>query len=166
MVKNKIFTEKTFADCSLEPCQRTAHHQISWRKLSRIATKPWNSPQFSPSKLSHYMVPLYPRPVWVQGQVVKECGGWTLVCIEYRVHRVHNTEYTIQSTQSAEYRVHRVQSTEFRVQSTWGLTRFYRVHRVKSTQSREYIRSYQVLQKDQSCSLRAITWKLVFTIFE
>ena len=93
------------------------------------------------------------------GQVVKECGGWTLVCIEYRVHRVQSTqctEYRVQSTQSAEYRVHSAEYTEYRV----------RVHRVKSTQSREYIRSYQVLRKDQSCSLRAMTRKLVFTIVD
>ena len=63
------------------------------------------------------------------GQVVKECGGWTLVCIEYRV----------QSTQSAEYRVHRVQSTqstEYRVHEVLlGSTEYtdLRVHRVEST---------------------------------
>ena len=49
------------------------------------------------------------------GQVVKECGGWMLVCTEYRVHRVQSTyytEYRVKSTQC------RVQSTEYRVQST------------------------------------------------
>ena len=34
--------EKTFADCSLSPCQRTPRPKISWRKLSQIATKPQN----------------------------------------------------------------------------------------------------------------------------
>ena len=39
LVKNTIFTEKTSADCSLLPCQRTPHSKISQRKLSQIATK-------------------------------------------------------------------------------------------------------------------------------
>ena len=58
------------------------------------------------------------------GQVVKECGGWMLVCIEYRVHRVQSTqctEYGVHSVQSTEYIVYRVQSKEYtvyRVQST------------------------------------------------
>ena len=36
----ETFVEKTFVDCSLVPRQRTPCPQISWRKLSRIATKP------------------------------------------------------------------------------------------------------------------------------
>ena len=63
------------------------------------------------------------------GQVVKECGGWTLVCIEYRVHRVQSTqctEYRVQSTQSAEYTVQSTQSTESEYTEL-------RVHRVEST---------------------------------
>ena len=40
LVKNTTFVEKTFADCSFVPCQRTLRPQISWRKLSRTATKP------------------------------------------------------------------------------------------------------------------------------
>ena len=43
LVKNTIFVEKTFTDCSLLPCQRMPCPQISQRKLSRIATKPRNS---------------------------------------------------------------------------------------------------------------------------
>ena len=33
LVKNTIFTEKTFVDCSLLPHQWTSHTQILWRKL-------------------------------------------------------------------------------------------------------------------------------------
>ena len=39
-VIRETFVEKTFVDCSLVPRQRTPCPQISWRKLSRIATKP------------------------------------------------------------------------------------------------------------------------------
>ena len=49
--------EKTLTDCSLFPCQRTPHPKISWKNLSRIATKPWNLRKFPPSKVSRYMVP-------------------------------------------------------------------------------------------------------------
>ena len=56
MVENMIFVEKTFAECSLVPCQRMPHLQISRRKLLLIATKSWNSRKFSPSKVSRYMV--------------------------------------------------------------------------------------------------------------
>ena len=51
----KIFAEKTFANCSLVPCQRMPHPQISWRKLLPTATKPRNSQRFSPSKVSRYI---------------------------------------------------------------------------------------------------------------
>ena len=40
LVKNTIFAEKTFADCSLLQRQRTPRPQISRRKLLRIVTKP------------------------------------------------------------------------------------------------------------------------------
>ena len=40
LVKNTIFAEKTFADCSLLQRQRMPHPQISRRKLSRIVTRP------------------------------------------------------------------------------------------------------------------------------
>ena len=160
MVKNKIFTKKTFANCSLEDStppnfvEKTFTNSYQTAKFTKV---------FSLKTFPLYgtLVPQASLSTWL-GQVVKECGGCTLVCIEYRVHRVHSTEYRVhrvQNTQSTECRVHRIQGT-------WGLTRFYRVHRVKSTQSREYIRSYQVLQKDQSCSLRAMTRKLVFTIVD
>ena len=80
LVKNTIFTEKTFVDCSLVPCQgrhapifhgenycgllactvpRTPCPHISQRKLLRIGTKSQNSQKFSPLKVSHYM--LYSR---------------------------------------------------------------------------------------------------------
>ena len=55
-MKNTIFAEKTFTDCLLLPCQRTPCPKIWRRKLSRIATKLRNSWNFSPSKISHYMV--------------------------------------------------------------------------------------------------------------
>ena len=58
-MKNTIFAEKTFADCLLLPHQRMPHTQISQRKPSQIATKPWNSWQFSPPKVSCYIA------VWV-----------------------------------------------------------------------------------------------------
>ena len=54
--ENMIFAEKTFADCSLLLGQRMPCPQISWRKLSRIAIKPWNSWKFSLSKVSRYTV--------------------------------------------------------------------------------------------------------------
>ena len=54
-MENKIFAEKTLADCLLVP-QKMSHPQILWRKLLRIATKPWNLRKFSPSKVSRYMV--------------------------------------------------------------------------------------------------------------
>ena len=47
--KNTIFSEKTFADCSLLLCQSMPHSQILHRKL-QIATKQWNSQKFSPKK--------------------------------------------------------------------------------------------------------------------
>ena len=50
LVKNVIFTEKTFVDCSLLPHQRTPLPQILQRKLSRIATKPQNLQKFLPRK--------------------------------------------------------------------------------------------------------------------
>ena len=56
LVKNTIFTEKTFTDCSLGPCQRTQHPQILQRKLLRLATKPQNLPNFSPLKIFRCMV--------------------------------------------------------------------------------------------------------------
>ena len=56
LVKNTIFMEKTFVDCSLLLCQRTPRSQISQRKLLWIATKPWNSRTFSPLKVLRYMV--------------------------------------------------------------------------------------------------------------
>ena len=46
-MKNIIFVEKTFADCSLLSRQRMPCQQISQRKLSRTPTKPWNSRKFS-----------------------------------------------------------------------------------------------------------------------
>ena len=60
--------EKTFTDCSLFPCQRTPHPQISWRNLSRIATKPWNLWKFPPSKVSRY---------WYQARLASFQGSHT-----------------------------------------------------------------------------------------
>ena len=56
LVKNTIFVEKTFMDCSLLPYQRTPCPKSSRRKLSRLTTKPQNSWKFSPSKVSRYVV--------------------------------------------------------------------------------------------------------------
>ena len=56
LVKNTIFAEKTFTDCSLLLCPRMQRPQISQRKVSRIATKPQNSCKFSPSKVSCFLV--------------------------------------------------------------------------------------------------------------
>ena len=53
LVKGTILVEKTFTDCSLLPCQRTPHPQISWRKLLHLATKLQNSQKFSPSKVCY-----------------------------------------------------------------------------------------------------------------
>ena len=39
-VKNTIFAEKTFGDCSLSLRQRMPCPQISWRKLLQITIKP------------------------------------------------------------------------------------------------------------------------------
>ena len=66
----KLSREKAFATCwkirflrrkpsgiaLLLPHQRMPRPQISWRKLSQMATKPQNSPKFSTLKVSHYMV--------------------------------------------------------------------------------------------------------------
>ena len=75
------------------------------------------------------------------GQVVKECGGWMLVCIEYRVHRVQSTQsadHRVHSAECTECRVHRVQSThsaECRVHSIQRAE--YRVHSVQDAHSTE-----------------------------
>ena len=53
LMKGTILVEKTFTDCSLLPCQRTPHPQISWRKLLHLAIKLWNSQKFSPSKVCY-----------------------------------------------------------------------------------------------------------------
>ena len=66
LVKNTIFAEKTFTDCSLLPCQRMPRPQISQRNLSRIATKPRNSCKFSPLKVSCFLVLLKHSSVPVQ----------------------------------------------------------------------------------------------------
>ena len=55
-IKKCDFCGETFADCSLLLRQSTPWPQISRRKLLRIATKPWNSRKFSPSKVSRYTV--------------------------------------------------------------------------------------------------------------
>ena len=55
LVTNTIFGEKTFADCSLVPCQRMPRPQILQRKLLRIATNLRNSWKFYPSKVSCYI---------------------------------------------------------------------------------------------------------------
>ena len=54
--ENTIFAEKTYADCSFFAAPKDATPQISQRKLLRIATKPWNSWKFSPSKVLRYTV--------------------------------------------------------------------------------------------------------------
>ena len=56
LVKNTIFTEKTFTDCSLLPRRKTASPQNFAEKLSQIATKLWNSQKFFPSKVFRYTV--------------------------------------------------------------------------------------------------------------
>ena len=56
LVKNMIFLEKTFTDCSLLPCQRTPRPKFCRGKLLCIATKPQNLRNFSPSKVSRYTV--------------------------------------------------------------------------------------------------------------
>ena len=56
LVKNTIFTAKTFTDCSLVPCQRIQRPQNSWRKLLRLATNLQNLPKFSPLKVFCCMV--------------------------------------------------------------------------------------------------------------
>ena len=56
LVKNTIFSEKTFADCLLLPCQRMPHPQISWRKLSRVTTNCKICRSFLPQKFSCYTV--------------------------------------------------------------------------------------------------------------
>ena len=92
---------------------------------------------FSPETFTLYGTLVPQASLSRLGQVVKECGGWTLVCIEYRVHRVHSTEYRVEST---KYRVHSVQSTDFteytlcRVQSTQSTE--YRVHSAECTEYR------------------------------
>ena len=53
LVKNMIFVENTFVNCSLVPHQRTP---LLRRTLSQIATKLWTSWKFSPSKVSRYTV--------------------------------------------------------------------------------------------------------------
>ena len=62
LYSGKLLMVKTFADCSLVPCQRMPHPQISWRKISQTATKPRNSQRFSPSKVSRYTV--YCTYIW------------------------------------------------------------------------------------------------------
>ena len=52
-VEKMIFTEKTFADCSLLQCQRCHSPKFCGENL-QIATKPWNLQKFSPS-----IFPLY-----------------------------------------------------------------------------------------------------------
>ena len=52
-MKNIIFRDKTFTDCSLLPCHRILHPQFSQRKLLHIATKHRNSQKFSPLAVSH-----------------------------------------------------------------------------------------------------------------
>ena len=56
LVKNTIFTEKTFTDCLLLPRQRTPRPRISREKLSRIATKPQNLRKFSSPKVFRHTV--------------------------------------------------------------------------------------------------------------
>ena len=56
LVKNTIFAEKTFTDCSLLLCPRMQRPQISQRKVSRIATKSQNLCKFSPLNVSHFLV--------------------------------------------------------------------------------------------------------------
>ena len=70
-MKNTIFVEKMFADCSLVPRQRTTPPQILRRKLSRIATKPRNSRVFSLESF-----PLYGSASW----------SHTLLLLYYTTH--------------------------------------------------------------------------------
>ena len=56
LVENKIFTEKSFVDCSLVSPPKDTTPPILQRKLSWIATKPRNLQKFSPSKVSCYAV--------------------------------------------------------------------------------------------------------------
>ena len=55
----KLSREKTFANCSLLPRQRMPRPQISRRKLLRIAPKPRNLQNVSPSKVSRSTVSLF-----------------------------------------------------------------------------------------------------------
>ena len=95
-MKNTIFTERTFANCSLLLCQRKPHPQILRRKLSQIATKPRNLWTFSPLKVSRYTVAVFvfeipaynykklwriiksvcPCLVLINGDLL--CGAWTV----------------------------------------------------------------------------------------
>ena len=127
MVKNKIFTKKTFANCSLEDStppnfvEKTftnSYQTAKFTKVFSLKTFPLYGTLVPQASLSTRL-----------GQVVKECGGWTLVCIEYRVHRVQSTQSTEYRVQCTEYRVHSVQRIEYTV---------YRVHSVQSTQCTEY----------------------------
>ena len=60
-----ILAEKTFADCSLLPCQRMPCFQISRRKLLQIATKPRNSRNFLHRKfLAIYTIVLSPDQIF------------------------------------------------------------------------------------------------------
>ena len=51
--------------------------QISWRKLSRIATKPRNSRKFSPSKVFRYTVPGNNTTVYTSYKKNKDMNYWT-----------------------------------------------------------------------------------------
>ena len=78
LVKNTVFTEKTFVDCSLLPHQRMSHPQILWRKLSRIATKLRNLQKFSSLKVSNYTYIKYIHVRWTCATMVAvvTLTGW------------------------------------------------------------------------------------------
>ena len=78
--------EKTFTECLVLLCQRTPCPPISWRKLLRIATKPWNSWRFFPSKVFCYTVPC-PK-TWdcnVRKTVsIQLIIGWSMQSLSYK----------------------------------------------------------------------------------
>ena len=51
-VKNMVFAEKTFADCSLLPCKRMPHPKFHGQNFHVLATKPQIRESFLPRKFS------------------------------------------------------------------------------------------------------------------
>ena len=90
LVKNTIFVAKTFADCSLLPCQKTSHPQIlqCWKKLSQMATKrkicrsflPWKFPAI---RYAFSLLPFVPQ---------EACTSldWIFFCFSNTVYICHS----------------------------------------------------------------------------